>query len=119
MHGGNLTAISVKNEFRKLGNTMSSETILFNKSSTEEVALKHGNEHCAQALRFSLAATIILPIVGQIISVGQLIHNRQEFFAATMLGKLNFILALIINFLYVGGVLYLFANRPSGKPPGY
>jgi Mn2+/Fe2+ NRAMP family transporter len=99
---------------------MSSESILFNSGLSEnDLAPKEGNAFCIQALKFSLAATVILPIVGQIISLGQLTRNRREYTKANLSGKICFVIAFLMNFIYVGAVLYLFSNRPTGLPPAY
>lgn len=98
---------------------MSSESIVFGSDSNylKELESKPaGNAYFFQALKFSVAATIILPIVGQIISTGQLFRNLNELKKATFLGYLFFALSLLVNAGYIAGVLYIFGTSPEQMP---
>lgn len=75
-----------------------------------------GNAFCYSGLKFALAATIILPIVGQMLSVSQLISGRKKLKSATALGITCYILAIATSIIYVASILYLFSNRPNEIP---
>lgn len=70
-------------------------------------------------LKFSLSATIILPIVGQIISTGRLFNHAHQLRQSSSKEKAFFFLALAVNVAYVAAILVLFSTRTDYTLPDY
>ena len=92
----------------------SMESLVFRQKIDDD--MKASDLMCARALKFALIATILLPIVGQLLSIGQIISSFKSYKKASKRGIFLLCFTILINIAYIAGVLILFSLRPDEIP---